>query len=134
VGKAISQAVIEEPPHPVTSGKLHREGRQQTTKACYALLYHTFGVIASLHLKGNHMNREKTAAAEAAEQLRRCKHGFLPHSRELDVLRYFVLMCRKWAEDPALEAVMLYEFGIMQGIRKERQRRAKRGGGDRGKN
>lgn len=70
------------------------------------------------------------AEAAAQEQLRRCKHGYIPDTKTLAKLWHFVRLCKEWANDPALEATMLYDLGRMDGIRQERQRRAKRGGGN----
>lgn len=74
------------------------------------------------------------AKAAAQEQFRRCKYGYISDTKTLAMLLHFARLCKEWAEDPALEATMLYDLGRMDGIRQERQRRAKRGGGDRGKN
>lgn len=74
------------------------------------------------------------AKAAAQEQLRRCKYRYIPDAKTLAKLFHFVRLCKEWSEDPSLEATMLYDLGRMDGIRQERQRRAKRGGGDRGKN
>lgn len=77
-------------------------------------------------------NRPQTEAEAAAqEQFRRCKYGFIPDTKTLAKLWHFVRLCKEWTEDSALAATMLYDLGRMDGIRQERQRRAKRGGGDR---
>ena len=58
------------------------------------------------------------------------KKSYLPPQDEIEMLHKLRIDLDKWADSREFVIVCIYIAGKVMGVRQERQRRAKRGGGD----